>query len=44
VQDETRVYSGVPHPEDQGWQCPLRVRPEVIDPKAQPPTHPEPDP
>ena len=44
VQDETRVYSGVPHPEDQGWQCPLRVRPEVSDPKAQPPTNPEPDP
>jgi FPC/CPF motif-containing protein YcgG len=34
VQDETRVYSGVPHPEDEGWRCPLRVRPEVVDPKA----------
>jgi uncharacterized protein len=34
VQDETRVYSGVPHPEDEGWVCPLRVRPEVTDPKA----------
>jgi FPC/CPF motif-containing protein YcgG len=33
-QDETRVYSGVPHPEDSGWRCPLRVRPEVVDPKA----------
>lgn len=34
VQDETRVYSGVPHPEDEGWRCPLRVRPEVVDPHA----------
>jgi len=32
VQDETRVYSGVPHPEGEGWRCPLRVRPEVVDP------------
>jgi uncharacterized protein len=32
VQDETRVYSGVPHPEEEGWQCPLRVRPDVVDP------------
>ena len=32
VQDETRVYSGVPHPEDEGWRCPLRVRPEVTQP------------
>jgi uncharacterized protein len=31
VQDETRVYSGVPHPEDDGWHCPLQVRPEVGD-------------
>lgn len=31
TQDETRVYSGVPHPEDAGWRCPLRVRPEVVD-------------
>jgi FPC/CPF motif-containing protein YcgG len=34
VQDETRVYSGVPHPEEEVWRCPLRVRPEVVDPKA----------
>lgn len=34
TQDETRVYSGVPHPEGEGWRCPLRVRPEVADPKA----------
>jgi FPC/CPF motif-containing protein YcgG len=34
VQDESRVYSGVPHPEDEGWRCPLRVRPEVVDPKG----------
>jgi len=34
VQDETRVYSGVPHPEEEGWKCPLRVRPEVVDPKG----------
>lgn len=33
VQDETRVYSGVAHPEGDGWRCPLRVRPEVKDPK-----------
>jgi FPC/CPF motif-containing protein YcgG len=33
TQDETRVYSGVPHPEEEGWQCPLHVRPEVVDPK-----------
>ena len=32
VQDETRVYSGVPHPEGEGWRCPLRVRPEVTQP------------
>lgn len=32
VQDETRVYSGVPHPEDAGWTCPLKVKPEVVDP------------
>jgi uncharacterized protein len=32
LQDETRVYSGVPHPEDEGRCCPLRVRPEVADP------------
>ncbi len=31
VQDETRVYSGVPHPEEEGWQCPLHVRPEVAE-------------
>jgi FPC/CPF motif-containing protein YcgG len=34
IQDETRVYSGVPHPEEEGWRCPLRVRPEVVDPKG----------
>jgi len=34
TQDETRVYSGVPHPEGGSWRCPLRVRPEVVDPKA----------
>jgi FPC/CPF motif-containing protein YcgG len=34
VQDETRVYSGVPHPEEQGWKCPLRMRPDVADPKG----------
>ena len=34
MQDETRVYSGVPHPEGDGWRCPQRVRPEVADPKA----------
>ena len=33
-QDESRVYSGVPHPEEEGWVCPLRVRPEVVDPKG----------
>lgn len=36
VQDETRVYSGVPHPEGSGWQCPLRVRPEVAEAAATP--------
>lgn len=34
TQDETRVYSGVAHPEEEGWQCPLHVRPEVVDPKG----------
>jgi FPC/CPF motif-containing protein YcgG len=34
IQDETRVYSGVPHPEEEGWRCPLRIRPEVVDPKG----------
>jgi uncharacterized protein len=29
VQDETRVYSGVPHPDGSDWTCPLKVRPEV---------------
>jgi FPC/CPF motif-containing protein YcgG len=36
VQDESRVYSGVPHPEQEGWKCPLRVRPDVGDPKGAP--------
>ncbi len=29
VQDETRVYSGVPHPEDAPWACPFHVRDDV---------------
>jgi len=33
VQDETRVYSGVPHPEDAEWKCPLRIRPDVVGSK-----------
>jgi len=31
VQDETRVYSGVHHPEGGPWTCPLHVRPDVVD-------------
>jgi uncharacterized protein len=30
VQDETRVYSGVRHPEGEPWACPFRVRPDVV--------------
>jgi hypothetical protein len=33
LQDETRVYSGVHHPEGGPWRCPFRVRPEVASPK-----------
>jgi FPC/CPF motif-containing protein YcgG len=29
LQDESRVYSGVPHPEDEPWTCPLHVRDDV---------------
>jgi uncharacterized protein len=29
VQDETRVYSGVPHPEGEPWACPFHVRDDV---------------
>jgi hypothetical protein len=40
VQDETRVYSGVAHPEDGPWRCPLRVRPEVTGARPDSPAAP----
>jgi hypothetical protein len=33
TQDETRVYSGVPHPEEESWRCPFNVRPDVVGSK-----------
>jgi FPC/CPF motif-containing protein YcgG len=34
VQDETRVYSGVRHPEGEPWACPLHVRPDLAGGRA----------
>ena len=31
VQDETRVYSGVPHPEGDGWRAVVDLRDRVAD-------------